>query len=70
MHKHEPKQECNQAILARVKKEMDEPHMAESTRGEAINQIARQKLCRASLRYGGFRVTAVVYAVGKKWRRA
>jgi hypothetical protein len=34
MHKNEPKQESNQATLARVKKEMDEPRMAESTREE------------------------------------
>jgi hypothetical protein len=38
MHKNEPKQESNEAILARVKKEMDEPRMAESTREEAIKQ--------------------------------
>jgi len=44
MNKNEPKQESNQAILARVKKEMDEPRMAESTRGEDINQTTRQKL--------------------------
>jgi hypothetical protein len=34
MHKNEPKQESNQATLARVKKEMDEPRMAASTREE------------------------------------
>jgi hypothetical protein len=34
MHRNEPKQESNQAILARVKKEMDEPRRAESTREE------------------------------------
>jgi hypothetical protein len=44
MHKNEPKQESNQAILARVKKEMDEPRMAESTRGKDVNQTTRQKL--------------------------
>jgi hypothetical protein len=44
MHKNEPKQESNQATLARVKKEMKEPRMAESTREEASNQITRQKL--------------------------
>ena len=32
MHKHQPKQESNQAILARVKKEIDEPRVAESAR--------------------------------------
>jgi hypothetical protein len=34
--------------LARVKKEMDEPRMTESTREEAINQTTRQKLEAAS----------------------
>jgi len=36
MHKHnnDPKPESNQATLARVKKEMDEPRMATSTREE------------------------------------
>ncbi len=34
MHKNQPKRESDQAILARVKKEMDEPRMAESTREE------------------------------------
>jgi hypothetical protein len=33
-----------QATLARVKKEMDEPRIAESTREEDINQTTRQKL--------------------------
>src|ERR1039457_3095280 len=32
MHKNQPRQESNQALLARIKKEMDEPRMAESTR--------------------------------------
>jgi hypothetical protein len=32
MHKHQSRQESDQALLARVKKEMDEPRMAESTR--------------------------------------
>jgi hypothetical protein len=44
MHKNDPKQESNQATLARVKKEMNEPRMAESTREEDINQTTRQKL--------------------------
>ena len=44
MHKNQPKQESNQAILARVKKEMDEPRMAESTREEDVNQTTRQEL--------------------------
>ena len=44
MHKNEPKQESNQATLARVKKEMDEPRMAESTREKDVNQTTRQEL--------------------------
>jgi hypothetical protein len=44
MHKNEPNQESNQAILARVKKEMDEPRMAESAREEDVNQPTRQEL--------------------------
>ena len=44
MNKNEPKQESNQAILARVKKEMDEPRMAESTREKDVNQTTRQEL--------------------------
>ena len=44
MHKNEPEQECSQATLARVKKEMDEPRIAESTREEDVNQTTRQKL--------------------------
>jgi hypothetical protein len=44
MHKNEPKQESNQATLARVKKEMDELRMAESTRGKDVTQTTRQEL--------------------------
>jgi hypothetical protein len=45
MNKNEPKQESNQAILARVKKEMDEPRMAESTREEYdVNHTTLQEL--------------------------
>jgi hypothetical protein len=44
MPKNKPKQESNQATLARVKKEMDEPRMAESTREKDVNQTTRQKL--------------------------
>jgi hypothetical protein len=44
MYKNKPKPETNQAILARIKKEMDEPRMAESTREEGVNQSTRQKL--------------------------
>jgi hypothetical protein len=38
MHKNQPKQESNEAILARIKKEMDEPRVAESTRKELRRQ--------------------------------
>jgi hypothetical protein len=48
MHKNQPKQESNQAILARVKKEMDEPRMAESTREEDVNQTTRQEMEKLS----------------------
>jgi hypothetical protein len=44
MHKNDPKQESNQATLARVKKEMDEPRVAESAREEDVNRSTRQKL--------------------------
>jgi len=44
MHLNESKQESNQAKLARVKKEMDEPRMAESTWEEDVNQTTRQEL--------------------------
>jgi hypothetical protein len=45
MHKNQPKQESNRAILARVKKEMDKPRMAESTREEYdVNQSTLQEL--------------------------
>jgi hypothetical protein len=45
MHMNQPKQESNQAILARVKKEMDEPRMAESTREEYdVNHTTLQEL--------------------------
>jgi hypothetical protein len=43
-HRNEPKQESNQATLARVKKEMDEPRMAESAREDDVNQTTRQQL--------------------------
>lgn len=43
--KNKPKQESNQAILARVKKEVDEPRMAESTREEYdVNHTTLQEL--------------------------
>jgi hypothetical protein len=46
MHKNEPKQE-SQATLARVKKEMDEPRMAESTREEYdVNHTTLQELAK------------------------
>ena len=45
MHLNESKQESNQATLARVKKEMDEPRMAESTREEYdVNHTTLQEL--------------------------
>jgi hypothetical protein len=46
MHKHtnEPKRESNQETLARVKKEMDQPRMAASTRSEADTQDTQQEL--------------------------
>jgi hypothetical protein len=56
MHKNEPKQESSQATLARVKKEMDEPRMAESTREEDVNQTTRQKLDKAAVIQRGKRV--------------
>jgi len=34
MHKQQSRQESDRALLERVKKEMDEPRMAESTREE------------------------------------
>ena len=37
--RREPRQESNQATLARVKKEMDEPRVAESAREEEPTQI-------------------------------
>jgi hypothetical protein len=43
MNKNEPKHESNQATLARVKKEMDEPRMTESAREEDIDQTTRQE---------------------------
>ncbi|MGD0569124.1 MAG: hypothetical protein ABSA78_12015 [Candidatus Sulfotelmatobacter sp.] len=44
MYKNKPKPETRQATLARIKKEMDEPRLAESTREEDVNQTTRQKL--------------------------
>jgi hypothetical protein len=34
MHNNQPRQDSNQALLVRVRKELDEPLMAESTREE------------------------------------
>jgi hypothetical protein len=48
MHKNEPKQESNQATLARVKKEMDEPRMAESAREEDSQSDARGRNRKSS----------------------
>lgn len=44
MYKNKPKPESNQVILARIKKEMNEPRMAESAREEEVNRTTRQKL--------------------------
>jgi hypothetical protein len=45
MHKNQPGQESNQALLARVKKEMDEPRVAESAREEYdVNHSTLQEL--------------------------
>ena len=48
MYKNKPKPETHQAILAQIKKEMNEPRIAESAREEDGNQTTRQKLenCR------------------------
>jgi hypothetical protein len=45
MHKNQPRQESDQALLARVKKEMDKPRMAESAREEYdVNHTTLQEL--------------------------
>ena len=45
MHKNQPEHESNQALLARVKKQMDEPRMAESTReGYDVNHTTLHEL--------------------------
>jgi hypothetical protein len=44
MYKNKPKPETNQALLARIKKEMDEPRVAESAREQDLDQTTRQKL--------------------------
>jgi hypothetical protein len=47
MHKHtkeEPRRESNQETLARVKKEMDQPRMAASTRGEDGTEDTQREL--------------------------
>jgi len=46
MHKNQARQESNQALLARVKKEMDEPRMAASTREEIVNQTKVPELVK------------------------
>jgi hypothetical protein len=43
MYKNKPKPETNQTILAQIKKEMEEPRIAESAREEDGNQTTRQK---------------------------
>jgi hypothetical protein len=50
MHKNQPRQESNQALLARIKKEMDEPRMAESAREEYdVNHTTLQELKKAAV---------------------
>ena len=49
MRQNEPKQESNQATLARVKKEMDEPRMAESAREEDSQSDARGRNRKSSV---------------------
>jgi hypothetical protein len=41
MYKNKPKPETHQAILAQIKKEMNEPRIAESAREEDGNQTTR-----------------------------
>jgi hypothetical protein len=41
MHKNQARQESNQALLARVKKQMDEPRMAASTREETVSSTKK-----------------------------
>ena len=49
MHKNQPGQESNQALLARVNKEMDEPRVAESAREEYdVNHTTLQELKKLS----------------------
>jgi hypothetical protein len=49
MHKNQPGHESNQALLARVKKEMDEPRVAESAREEYdVNHTTLQELKKLS----------------------
>ena len=45
MHKHQSRQESDQALLARIKKKMDEPRRAESTRDDYdVNHTTIQEL--------------------------
>jgi hypothetical protein len=44
MRKEQPKKESAKATLARVKKEMEEPRMAQSAREEDVHQTTRQAL--------------------------
>jgi|GEM_PF-1888636 hypothetical protein len=41
MHKNQARKKSNQALLARIKKEMDEPRMAASTREETVSSTKR-----------------------------
>jgi hypothetical protein len=44
MYKNKPKPETKQATLARIKEEMNEPRMDESTWEEDVNQDTRREL--------------------------
>jgi hypothetical protein len=44
MYKNKPKPETHQAIAAQIRKEMDEPRMAESTQEEDVEDTTLQKL--------------------------
>jgi hypothetical protein len=44
MYKNKPKPETKQATLARIKEEMNEPRMDESTREEDFNQVTQREL--------------------------
>jgi len=73
MHRNQPRQPFNQAILARVKKEMDEPRMAESTReGYDPNHTTLQELENleksAVTSTGGARTQGATPEEGRQWQ--